>query len=75
MECEEVILMMSLLFGRKTAMTFYAASIFFEVLLQFGELPPDVSYIPATRPALGFGQFRACRRVLAFSMLVTYQCF
>lgn len=24
-------------------MTFYAASIFFEVLLQFGELPPDVS--------------------------------
>nr|XP_024391523.1 protein HOMOLOG OF MAMMALIAN LYST-INTERACTING PROTEIN 5-like [Physcomitrium patens] len=26
----------------KTAMTFYAASIFFEVLLQFGELPPDI---------------------------------
>jgi hypothetical protein len=26
-------------------MTFYAASIFFEILLQFGELPPDVSYL------------------------------
>ncbi|KAG0567209.1 hypothetical protein KC19_7G118600 [Ceratodon purpureus] len=26
----------------KTAMTFYAASIFFEVLLQFGEFPPDI---------------------------------
>jgi hypothetical protein len=26
-----------------TAKTFYAASIFFEVLLQFGELQPDVS--------------------------------
>lgn len=28
---------------RNTAKTFYAASIFFEVLLQFGELQPDVS--------------------------------
>jgi vacuolar protein sorting-associated protein VTA1 len=30
-------------FCRNTAKTFYAASIFFEILSQFGELQPDVS--------------------------------
>lgn len=29
--------------SRNTAKTFYAASIFFEILNQFGELQPDVS--------------------------------
>lgn len=30
-------------FYRNTAKTFYAASIFYEILSQFGELQPDVS--------------------------------
>lgn len=32
------------LFYRNTAKTFYAASIFFEILNQFGVLQPDVSF-------------------------------
>lgn len=30
---------------RNTAKTFYAASIFFEILNQFGALQPDVSFM------------------------------